>query len=367
MRRQRAAVGSASSRRGGALGRIGLLLASGLGGFFAYPAGDTTRPPLADAFNFALSSATEHLNDWDTLSQQHQIGYFALNGNQNYWRWFIELGAGFTQYGQYITAATNASPIAITTAAPHGLTTGAVVSIGGLEQAGGLAISSLTSSGGLVEVATPVAHGLTSGWSVVLFNATGPANAACGVWTVTVVDGTHFTLNGSIFDASVTATGLLYALAFADSSWTITVTGASSFTLNGSTAAGPFTTPTVFSRVYQLAGNTWVAPAPIVFGTPGATIGQTSWAGGAAPSIGLSLPAATIAELRGIVDLWKLAQSNCDTIAISFSPSNFSAQNPSTDPDGRFGRWSRIVSTSVGGYQYVPARFPNARYCAGVQ
>lgn len=59
--------------------------------------------------------------------------------------------------GLAVTAATNASPIAITTASAHGLSTGAVVTVSG-----------------------------------VLGNS-----AANGTWIVAVVDATHFTLNGS--------------------------------------------------------------------------------------------------------------------------------------------------------------------------
>lgn len=69
-----------------------------------------------------------------------------------------------------VTAATNASPIAITTAAPHGLATGAVVFILGV----------------------------------------GGNTAANGAWIVTVTGGSSFTLDGSLANGAYTSGGTVY-------------------------------------------------------------------------------------------------------------------------------------------------------------
>ncbi len=77
-----------------------------------------------------------------------------------------------TLYGVAISAASNASPIAITTSSPHGLSTGDHVFIFGM-----------------------------------LGNT-----AANGRWTVTVTDSTHFTLNGSTGNGAYTSGGYMVDL-----------------------------------------------------------------------------------------------------------------------------------------------------------
>jgi hypothetical protein len=59
-------------------------------------------------------------------------------------------------------------------------------------------ILSVTALGTLIEVQTNTAHGLVTGASVVITGVIG-VNPANNVWLVTVVDGTHFTLQDSFF------------------------------------------------------------------------------------------------------------------------------------------------------------------------
>ena len=70
------------------------------------------------------------------------------------------------------------------------------------------AISAVTNNGGLIEVQTAAANTLITGNSVAIFGATGtvPVN---GTGTVTVIDSTHFTLNGSTFSGSYISGGLV--------------------------------------------------------------------------------------------------------------------------------------------------------------
>lgn len=61
-----------------------------------------------------------------------------------------------------------------------------------------VAVANCTSSAGLIEVQVASATGLLTGASVTLSNVLGTVEAN-GTWVITVVDATHFTLNGSTF------------------------------------------------------------------------------------------------------------------------------------------------------------------------
>ena len=330
--------------------------------------------------NQAPSSYTPQF-DWDSLSQQETIGYLNADfhrytadgpGLTNYWRWFLILSQTFNQ--NTVTSATNATPIVVTTATPHGYTTGQTVSVGGVN--GYLGSGILSNSNGLILVTLSSAHGLSTGASISMdanIPNDGPGTsvfgtAAEGNWVITVTGSDTFTLNGSIFDSTVPTTPnnvFLYSI-LPEASWVITVTSPTTFSLNSSVAAGVFF-PTTFSRVYTVASNTWFDKAP-VFGASGFLIGDQT------VSIGINLPASDISTLRNIMKLWKVGQSFLDTMIFSLSPTLFNGVTSGSvqgavgsTPDGRFGRWSRINSTSTGGFEYVPSRFANARYCEGVQ
>ena len=76
----------------------------------------------------------------------------------------------------------------------------------GLGQFPTAAITGAAGSGaGLIRVTTGTAHGLATGNTAVIYNIGGLV-AANGRWTVTVVDATHFDLQGSASAPSVTAT-----------------------------------------------------------------------------------------------------------------------------------------------------------------
>lgn len=69
-------------------------------------------------------------------------------------------------------------------------------------------VSSVTNSGGLYEITTSTAHLFTTNDTVVVQGTTGSGGfAADGTWVITVVDATHFTLNGSSFTGGYTSGG----------------------------------------------------------------------------------------------------------------------------------------------------------------
>lgn len=70
-----------------------------------------------------------------------------------------------------------------------------------------VAIAGVTNNGGLIEIQTAYANSLVTGASVVI---TGPYIGTVpieGLWVVTVIDSTHFTLQGSTFAGSYTSGG----------------------------------------------------------------------------------------------------------------------------------------------------------------
>jgi hypothetical protein len=73
-----------------------------------------------------------------------------------------------------------------------------------------VAISGVSNNGGLFEITTSTAHGALTGQSVSLFGITGTGGitAANNVWTITVIDATHYTLNGSTFAGTYASGGL---------------------------------------------------------------------------------------------------------------------------------------------------------------
>lgn len=102
---------------------------------------------------------------WDAVTNP-------LNGGSAWWREWLLVATGLTVAGGTVTAATNASPIAITTASPHGLSTGA-------------------------QVAITAVHGNL---------------AANGYWTVTSTGANTFTLNGSTGSGAYTSGGYAYSI-----------------------------------------------------------------------------------------------------------------------------------------------------------
>jgi hypothetical protein len=70
-----------------------------------------------------------------------------------------------------------------------------------------VAVVNCTSSGGLIEVQVASATGVTSGAAVTLSGVLGTTEAN-GTWVLTVVDATHFTLNGSTFSNAYVGGGI---------------------------------------------------------------------------------------------------------------------------------------------------------------
>jgi hypothetical protein len=71
-------------------------------------------------------------------------------------------------------------------------------------------VSNVVNSSGLVRIITTSAHGLATG-NVVSIEGVGGTTEANGRWTITVVDATSFTLQGSVFANTYTSgTGIVY-------------------------------------------------------------------------------------------------------------------------------------------------------------
>ena len=109
--------------------------------------------------------------------------------------------------------------------------------------------------------------------------------------------------------------------------------------------------------LYSFPDNEWVLPGPN-WGDTGRKWGDTdvSW--------GLNVPKTEIDGIRAIVGLVQSAGAWCRYIIVSFSDTLFDPAQPvggAVNPDGYFGRHSKIVNGA-----YVPARFSDARYCKGI-
>ncbi len=110
--------------------------------------------------------------------------------------------------------------------------------------------------------------------------------------------------------------------------------------------------------VYSTGAQAFAGAAP-AWGTPG-----LKWGKSAAHTWGLNVASSVGAGLRALLGLWKPASAPCRNIILSFDDALFDPAQPSgggVNPDGTFGRWSKIV-----GGVYVPSRFSNARYLNGV-
>jgi len=110
--------------------------------------------------------------------------------------------------------------------------------------------------------------------------------------------------------------------------------------------------------LYAVSGNQWVNPAPYKWGAAGVTWGNWN------PSWGTDQPPQTWSTLQSILKLWQRGGSWCRQIIVSFDATLFDptqAVGGAVNPDGTFGRWSKVVSG-----QYVPARFASAVYCDGI-
>jgi hypothetical protein len=69
-------------------------------------------------------------------------------------------------------------------------------------------VSNVTNNSGLIEITTSFPHGLVTNQIVKITGVVG-VSAANAIWTVTVIDPTHFTLNGSSFSGAYTSGGYI--------------------------------------------------------------------------------------------------------------------------------------------------------------
>jgi hypothetical protein len=245
----------------------------------------------------------------------------------------------------FVTAATNATPIRITTKRAHGLTTGDSAQV----------------------------------------RAVAGNTAANGTWTVTV-DATNpaysFTLDTSVGSGAYSSGGYVvppgfptvYPPTLTSSNWDTYAAGADTSQppqhLYRPPIVGPLgywdwdsVTPwagcwiwqNAYFIVYSVAPNTHFTPAP-AWGS-GVTWGDDmAWGVSQSSKVGRSL--------QIIVGQWKAAQTCVRWIIVSFDATLFDPDQPvggGINPDGRFGRWSKLS-----GGQYVASRFSSARYGDGV-
>jgi hypothetical protein len=71
-------------------------------------------------------------------------------------------------------------------------------------------IVSIVSSGGLVEIQTESAHGFSTNQYINVYGVTGTVEANGNNQQITVIDSTHFTINGSTFTHTFTGGGIVY-------------------------------------------------------------------------------------------------------------------------------------------------------------
>jgi hypothetical protein len=108
-----------------------------------------------------------------------------------------------------------------------------------------------------------------------------------------------------------------------------------------------------FWLVLYATGVPWCASS----GTWGSS--GKKWGDGT-KSWGFSTPSAIFRNIQQAVGLWKSEHSWCRWIIVSFDDTLFNEWSPLTstiNPNGQWGRWSKIVNNS-----YVQSRFTGARY-----
>lgn len=182
----------------------------------------------------------------------------------------------------------------------------------GLTAAGGGVSTVLTGAPITIQTNTP--HGLTTGNTVWIDNVHGTLGANGGPFTVTVINATQFR---------------------------IPVASVSAYTGGG--------------FVYKADANNWVGPSQVV----------GNFAVGSSYTVGLSVPAATIAGMVSILRNWKSANSWFRYIIVSFDSNLFNQDAPKAggiNPDGTFGPWAAPSVANV----YLGTRFASARYADGV-
>lgn len=137
--------------------------------------------------------------------------------------------------------------------------------------------------------------------------------------------------------------------------------GTTSFTLNTAnwlwdgTTGGSGAVGKRWSRFWVIIypNGLWV-PGPDSWGT-----GPDNWGDAATETWGSTASPDEVADIRAIVEQWKPGGTRCVNIIIAFNPASFDPAAP--EPDGLWGRWSKVVN----GVR-VPSRLATARYWDGV-
>lgn len=295
---------------------------------------DTTQPPWHKrAANW----------NWDSLSTPLPV--------QGWWRsWLILYAAQFpnqstltvsavTNPSFSVLLATNASPIVVTTTAPHGLATGAQVTISG--------VVGNTAANGVFTVTVTGASAFS------LNGSTG--NGAYTVFTGTVLTGpitiTTATPHGLSTGQCVVVAGIIGNSA-ANGQWAITVPSTTTFTLN---YCPMFGVPLAAYISGGTVATTWNAPASS-WGT-----GGMKWGTDPTISWGMAVPPGTMKGITAIVGQWKNAGSVVPWVITTFSTTWYDPTSTGSFlPDGTWGYWAKVVNNV-----YVAARDSSSRYSDG--
>lgn len=234
---------------------------------------------------------------------------------------------------------------------------------------------------------------LTTGDTVTIFAATGNTNAnTTTTITLSATDPLHeFALDGTTGNGTYTGGGVLmfatfpttYPPTLLSSSWDTYeagqdtsgqpthviqaspgVIGANWDWDSVSQVNGSWGFWGAWAILYATSPNNWTDPPEWSWdGTLNATGDDLTW--DTIPgSWGLSVTMERVQGLRTVIGQWKPAHAWIRWIIVSFDNALFDPSAPAgggVNPDGTFGRWSKIVNG-----QYVASRFGNAEYCDGI-
>lgn len=232
-----------------------------------------------------------------------------------------------------------------------------------------------------IVVKTKRPHRLSTGDSVDV-EAVAGNTAANGTWTVTVLGAYTFELDTSVGSGSYTSGGYVippgfptaYPPTLMSSTWDTYAAGQNPSTppahvLN--LAASAVGANWDWDSLSQVAGSwgwwgSWLiifAVAPNTVFTAAPTWGSgVRWGSGRAWGVNQS---ATVGRsILGIVGQWKGAHTWLRWLVVSFDASLFDPSQPAgggVNPDGLFGRWSKVVNG-----RRVRSRFSDARYGKGI-
>lgn len=210
-------------------------------------------------------------------------------------------------------------------------------------------VTGAVSAGGLIKITTSTSH-LFSTSDIVTLQNVGGVPAANGTWVITVVDSTHFTLNGSTFSGTFTTGGTAtdYSLT---PSFGVVADGEQLTYDNLVVAFQALADRTQYLATRDRSTATTLAVAPSVFNVSFAN----NWALGAAAndntSVGFYLVKAVAGSEPVMIDITQaLSQQNGRTLASVKATISVGASHtgvPATLPEMRVYRAQQLGTTGV--------------------